>query len=66
MDFNGRVTRLWLREVLHRARLPQVILTAAGEASRTQYFAALEAADRLDWQPLSVIWQRRFEQLPPP
>ena len=66
VDFNGRVTRLWLREVLHRARLPQVILTATGDAGRAEYFAALEAADRLDWQPLSAIWQRRFEQLPPP
>ena len=54
VDFNGRVTRLWLREVLRRARLPQVILTATVEAGRTQYFAALEAADRLDWQPSSV------------
>jgi len=66
VDFNGRVTRLWLREILHRARLPQVELTATGHTDRNKYFAALEAADRLDWQPLSAIWQRRFEQLPPP
>lgn len=25
-DFNGRLTRLWLRELLRRARLPQVTL----------------------------------------
>ena len=66
VDFNGRVTRLWLRETLHRARLPQVELAANGDTERTEYFAALEAADRLDWRPLSAIWQRRFEQLPPP
>lgn len=66
VDFNGRVARLWLREILHRARLPQVVLTATGDAGRVEYFTALEAADRLDWLPLTTIWQRRFEQLPPP
>lgn len=65
-DFNGRVTRLWIREILHRAHLPQVVLAAEGEPARTGYFAALEAADRLDWIPLSTIWRQRFEQLPPP
>ena len=66
VDFNGRVTRLWKREILHRARLPQVELTATAQADRNEYFAALRAADRLDWQPPSAIWQHRFEQLPPP
>ena len=65
-DFNGRVTRLWLRDILRRACLPQVELAATRESERNNYFASLEAADRLDWQPLSAIWQRRFEQLPPP
>jgi CRISPR-associated endonuclease/helicase Cas3 len=65
VDFDGRVTRLWLLEILHRARLPQIKLTATGDAERNKYFAALEAADRLDWQPLSAIWQGRFGQLPP-
>jgi hypothetical protein len=37
-----------------------------GEAERAEYFGALEAAGRLDWLPLSKIWQRRFEQMPPP
>jgi len=48
VDLNGRVTRVWLREILHRARLPQVELTATAETDRNKYFAALEAADRLD------------------
>jgi CRISPR-associated endonuclease/helicase Cas3 len=65
-DFNGRVTRLWLREILHRARLPQVVLAAEGVQARGEYFAALEAADQLDWQPLCAIWQHRFEMIPAP
>lgn len=63
-DFNGRVTRLWLRLILQRARLPAVDLTVKGEAERKAYFAALEAADQLDWQPLSQIWRDRFENAP--
>ncbi|MBX3733101.1 MAG: Fic family protein [Verrucomicrobiae bacterium] len=66
VDFNGRGTRLRQREILHRALLPQVELAATGETNRNEYFAALEAAGRRDWQPLSAVWQRRFEQLPPP
>lgn len=66
VDFNGRVTRLWLREILHRACLPQVELASDAGMDRSEYFHALEAADRLDWQPLSAIWRRRFDRLPPP
>lgn len=66
VGFDGRVTRLWLREILHRARLPQIELAATGDTERNKYFAALEAADRLDWQPLSPIWQSRLKQLPSP
>lgn len=65
-DFNGRVTRLWLREILRRARLPQVVLTVEGEESRAAYFRALEAADACDWKPLSDHWAIRFEQISPP
>lgn len=66
LDFNGRVTRLWLREILRRARLPQVTLAVEGEAARNAYFRALEAADVRDWRPLSALWIQRFDQLPPP
>lgn len=65
-DFNGRVTRLWLREILRRARLPQVVLTVEGDENRSAYFRALEAADDCDWKPLSEHWALRFEQIPPP
>lgn len=65
-DFNGRVTRLWLREILRRVRLPQVSLTVEGDASRSGYFRALEAADGCDWRLLGALWANRFEQLPPP
>lgn len=66
LDFNGRVTRLWLREILRRSRLPQVTLAVDGEAARNAYFRALEAADVRDWRPLSEPWIQRFDQLPPP
>lgn len=65
-DFNGRVTRLWLREILRRVRLPQVMLTVEGDDSRSAYFRALEAADASDWRPLAELWADRFAQLPPP
>ena len=65
-DFNGRVTRLWLREILRRVRLPQVMLTVEGGDSRSAYFRALEAADASDWRPLAELWADRFAQLPPP
>ena len=65
-DFNGRVTRLWLREILRRVRLPQVMLTVEGADSRSAYFRALEAADASDWRPLAELWADRFAQLPPP
>lgn len=62
-DFNGRVTRLWLREILRRARLPQIVLAPSTEKQRGEYFRSLEAADRLDWIPLSQIWHQRFDAL---
>lgn len=66
LDFNGRVTRLWLREILRRARLPQVTLAVDGDAAKNAYFRALEAADARDWRPLMNLWTQRFGQLPPP
>ncbi len=63
-DFNGRITRLWLREILRRASLPAVDLTVEGESARRAYFAALEAADQFNWQPLTDIWKTRFETAP--
>ena len=62
-DFNGRVSRLFLVELLYRLDLP-VIDPAASSAEETErYFAALRAYDRRDPEPLSAIWRRRFSQV---
>jgi len=59
-DFNGRTIRLFLSELLRRLDLPEVNLAPEAEAERLAYFAALEAADALDWQPLVTIWNERL------
>lgn len=61
-DFNGRVARLFLRELLRRLDLPPVDLAPADEAGRSDYFAALRAGDGNDWQLLMRIWEQRFER----
>ena len=61
-DFNGRVTRLFLRELLRRLELPPVDLVPIDAAGEKNYFAALRAGDRNNWQPLMKIWEQRFEQ----
>jgi len=63
-DFNGRTVRLLLLELLRRLDLPRVILAPESAMEREQYFRALEAADRSDWQPLTHIWQHRFTSTP--
>ncbi|MGQ0525492.1 MAG: Fic family protein [Betaproteobacteria bacterium] len=60
-DFNGRVARVWLRELLRRFDLPPVQLAPGDEPARSEYLAALRAADRNDWRPLMDVWRRRFE-----
>lgn len=59
-DFNGRVTRLFLRELLRRLDLPAVALVPT-EAETTVYLEALRAADSNHWQPLMDIWRKRLE-----
>jgi CRISPR-associated endonuclease/helicase Cas3 len=61
-DFNGRTVRVFLAELLRRLDLPNVDLAPESEDARSHYFAALEAADRRDWQPLVTIWKARFAQ----
>jgi CRISPR-associated endonuclease/helicase Cas3 len=61
-DFNGRVTRLFLREILRRLELPPVDLVPTDSSGEKTYFAALHAGDRNEWKPLMDIWQQRFEQ----
>jgi fido (protein-threonine AMPylation protein) len=60
-DFNGRVTRVWLREILRRLDLPPVRLAPIQEQDVDRYLGALRAADRNDWRPLINIWRERFE-----
>lgn len=61
-DFNGRVARLFLRELLRRLDLPPVDLAPADDTGRSTYFAALRAGDGNDWRPLMKIWEQRFER----
>jgi len=59
-DFNGRVTRLWLRELLRRLDLPDVELVPATLAATEAYLGALRAADSMDLGPLQRIWAQRL------
>ncbi len=61
-DFNGRVTRLFLRELLRRLELPPVDLVPTDAPGEAAYRSALRAADILNWHPLTDIWKRRFEE----
>ena len=49
-DFNGRFTRLFLRELLRRLELPPVDLVPTEITGEIIYFAALHAGDHNDWQ----------------
>ena len=60
LPFSGCTLRLLLRELLPRLDLPRVELAPATGAGRTQYFAALEAADGRDLHPLVAIWRGRL------
>lgn len=60
-DFNGRITRLFLRELLRRLELPPVDLVPSDAAGTAIYFEALQAGDQLQWRPLMGIWKQRFE-----
>ena len=61
-DFNGRVSRLFLVELLYRLDLPVIDPAASSPEETKHYFAALQAYDRHDPRPLSTIWRRRFAQ----
>lgn len=60
-DFNGRVTRLFLRLLLRRLDLPGIDLLPSADDTPA-YLAALAAGDRFDWQPLMAIWAQRLQQ----
>lgn len=61
-DFNGRTIRVVLTELLRRLDLPRVELAPGSERARSEYFDALEAADRQDLRPLCAIWRNRLGQ----
>ncbi|MDP2832020.1 MAG: CRISPR-associated helicase Cas3' [Pseudomonadota bacterium] len=58
-DFNGRVTRLFLRELLRRLDLPAIELVPP-EDKQDAYLAALRAGDAHDWQLLVAVWRERL------
>jgi CRISPR-associated endonuclease/helicase Cas3 len=60
-DFNGRVSRLFLRLLLRRLDLPDVDIVPDPERPEP-YFEALRAGDQRDWRPLADLWRRRIEQ----
>ena len=62
-DFNGRVARLYLVELMCRLNLPDVD-PAVSLTERSQYFAALQSFDGGDPRPLAAIWRRRLEGTP--
>lgn len=59
-DFNGRLARLWLWELLRRLRLPPVELVNPVPAAAQAYLAALRAADQQDYHPLEALWRQRL------
>ena len=61
-DFNGRVTRMLLFALLRRFDLPPVPLVPdENDKPETEtYLNALTEADRMNWQPLIMIWRRRL------
>jgi CRISPR-associated endonuclease/helicase Cas3 len=61
-DFNGRVTRLFLRELLRRLNLPPVDLVPTTQDGEKLYLDALHSGDHNDLLPLTRIWEHRFQE----
>lgn len=61
-DFNGRVSRLFLAELLYRMDLPLVDIATSSKEETNRYFAALQAYDRHDSRPLMAVWRQRFSR----
>ena len=62
-DFNGRLTRLWLWELLRRLSLPPVALVPLDDAGVAAYLAALRAGDANDFRTLAAIWRERLARV---
>lgn len=61
-DFNGRITRLLLAELLRRTDLPPVELAPTTKEAQREYLSALRAGDALNWNPLIELWKARLER----
>jgi CRISPR-associated protein Csx17 len=61
-DLNGRISRLWLAEILRRLQLPPVDVVPPDQKFRSRYLAALSAADQRNWNPLMKLWKERLSQ----
>ena len=61
-DFNGRLTRVLLAELLQRLDMPALDPRPDPRPDTERYLQALKAADRADWGPLVAIWRGRFEK----
>ena len=59
-DFNGRVSRLFLIELLYRLDLQMTDPATASPDEARHYFAALRAYDCGNSRPLSTIWRDRL------
>jgi CRISPR-associated endonuclease/helicase Cas3 len=60
-DFNGRVTRVFLREILRRLGVSGISLVSTESAARQIYLESLAAADQQNYRPLANIWKVRIE-----
>ncbi len=59
-DFNGRLARLWLWELLRRLKLPPVNLAPQDRTGADIYLKALRSADDKDFRPLAQLWMQRL------
>jgi CRISPR-associated endonuclease/helicase Cas3 len=59
-DFNGRLTRLWLWELMRRSRLPPVHLVSTDATAMGRYLECLRHADRYNYGPLIDLWKERL------
>jgi CRISPR-associated endonuclease/helicase Cas3 len=59
-DFNGRLTRLWLWELMRRLQLPPVSLVSNEPTALKKYLECLRAADGKDYEPLTILWKSRL------
>ena len=63
-DFNGRVSRLLIIELLYRLDLPVIDPAASSSEEARRYFSALHAYDQQNPKPLAAIWRQRLRGTP--